>query len=197
MLKTASRMRQCGIGGWQEQIVTMYGTQIGMVPKGTRAKRSATCSHLFFFFKKRGRWGEGGEERTLCKWINLCCVISLHICWWEQIGVTIPDDGSLSLWCSNSLWLVSGPAKPMWHCPSYCVERFISLYWDGFFSGLSFVIVAFYFLPHELENYCFNLTQIQVCGFVSEFIEMVFWEYLPMVWTVPTSKDKGQCVGMV
>lgn len=103
MLKTASRMRQCGIGGWQEQIVTMYGTQIGMVPKGTRAKRSATCSHLFFFFKKRGRWGEGGEERTLCKWINLCCVISHHICWWEQIGVTIPDDGSLSLWCSNSL----------------------------------------------------------------------------------------------
>lgn len=113
MLKTASRTRQCGIGKcgkWQEQIVTMYETQIGLVPKGTRAKTNANHSYSL---KTKEVW----EEH--CKWINLCSYINLQICWWVQIAVAIPDDGDLNLWCSNSLSLASGPENRVWHCPSY------------------------------------------------------------------------------
>lgn len=40
-----------------EQSVTMYGTQIGLVSKGTRAKPNANPSHLF---KNRG----GGRRES-------------------------------------------------------------------------------------------------------------------------------------
>lgn len=50
----------------------------------------------------------------------------------------------------------------------------ICLYWGDFSFALSFVIVAFYFLSHESENYCFNLIQVQVYDSVPKFVEMIF-----------------------
>lgn len=152
-LKTPSRMTVCWNRGMNDRssFVTMYRTQVGLVPKGTTAKTK-----------------EGGRT-TLCKWINLY-KIPWPAWWWWSLSL----DLKFSVTCLRS-WKT---------CMAFSILlcTMIHMLVLGWFFLCPQLCYCCFLLSYESENYCFNLMQVQVHDSVSKIIEMIFREFLVMIW---------------